>query len=153
MLSSFTAHSTTNSFATVALESFKRFSSGMSPAEAFASTGVNEMSKLTKFWTVQDKHTTRRFPDNPILSTPSLIGMMELTCEAQTDHKLPGGFATVGFKFDPMLHLGPAKPGDEVRIEAVLSKIDGRKLVYEVEAKVDNRVIGTCKHTRVVVGK
>ncbi len=49
-------------------------------------------------------------------------------------------------------HLQPTPVGAEVFAEAVLKKIDGRRITFEVSATDAGGLIGAGKITRVVVG-
>ncbi len=90
--------------------------------------------------------------DVPVLGTPRLIALCEeATCRA-VDGELGAPDTTVAMRvqFD---HLSPSSVGSEVRAEATLEKVEGRRLVFSVSAKDSAGLIGAGKVTRVVVGR
>jgi len=86
-----------------------------------------------------------------VLGSPRLIALCEQACQNAMASDLEPGTTTVGMRvqFD---HLQPTPVGAEVFAEAVLKKIDGRRLTFEVSATDAGGLIGAGKITRVVVG-
>jgi len=86
-----------------------------------------------------------------VLGSPRLIALCEEACQNAMANELEPGTTTVGMRvqFD---HLQPTPVGAEVSAEAVLKKIDGRRLTFEVSATDAGGLIGAGKITRVVVG-
>jgi len=86
-----------------------------------------------------------------VLGSPRLIALCEEACKNATSSELEPGTTTVGMRvqFD---HLQPTPVGAEVVADAVLKKIDGRRLMFEVSASDAGGLIGAGKITRVVVG-
>ena len=68
-----------------------------------------------------------------VLGSPRLIALCEEATIAALSNVLPAGTTTVGMRiqFD---HLQPTAVGFEVTAEAVLEKIDGRRLKFTVSA-------------------
>jgi fluoroacetyl-CoA thioesterase len=90
-------------------------------------------------------------PENRLLSTPSLIGMMEGVCLNGVQEHLDEGETTVGYHVD-VYHRNALRVGQKVRIVATLESIEGRRLHFAVEAySVDGTKIGDGHHTRVVI--
>ena len=86
-----------------------------------------------------------------VLSTPSMIGMMERNAAMLAFPKLPDGKATVGFEVC-IKHVGAAIEGARCTVRATLREIaDGRKLRFDVEVRQGDRVIGLGTHERRVV--
>jgi fluoroacetyl-CoA thioesterase len=86
----------------------------------------------------------------PVLATPRLIALCEeATCRA-IDGILDDSKTTVAARvqFD---HLAPVKPGAEVTAEAVLERIEGRRLTFTVTANDQAGLVGAGRVTRVVV--
>jgi fluoroacetyl-CoA thioesterase len=85
-----------------------------------------------------------------VLATPRLIAL----CEEATCRALDGVFGkdktTVGVRiqFD---HLAPLKPGSDVTAEAVLERVEGRRLTFTVSASDNDGLVGAGRVTRVVV--
>ena len=88
-----------------------------------------------------------------VLSTPSLLGLMEQCSIDATDPYLPAGHTTVGYAVDGMRHLAPTPIGHTVRVKAVLTEVDGNKLTYSIEAFEGDEKIGVAVHKRAVVSK
>jgi fluoroacetyl-CoA thioesterase len=76
-----------------------------------------------------------------VFSTPAMIGMMELACSNAVRHALPPGSVTVGVRIE-VDHLKAVPVGATVKANSKLTKIEGRRLIFEVEAKSGSEVIG-----------
>jgi predicted thioesterase len=88
-----------------------------------------------------------------VLSTPSMIGMMERTSARMVAPLLGPDRATVGFEVC-VKHVGGAAEGTACVARSVLVDIvDERKLRFEVEVRTvaDGRVLGIGTHERRVV--
>jgi predicted thioesterase len=88
--------------------------------------------------------------DVVVLATPRLISL----CEEATVQALAGtlgpGRTSVGVsvQFD---HLAPVRVGSQVTAEAILEKVEGRRLVFTVTASDAAGLVGAGRVTRVVV--
>ena len=85
-----------------------------------------------------------------VLGSPRLIALCEeATCNAIANARDEGN-TTVGMRvqFD---HLQPTPVGGEVIAEAVLEKIEGRRLKFTVSATDSGGLVGAGKITRVLV--
>ena len=85
-----------------------------------------------------------------VFSTPSLIALMENAARCAVEPLLPADRSTVGVRVD-VRHLAPSPPGDQVRARAELIEVDGRRLVFLVEAFDSHEKIGEGTHERMVV--
>jgi predicted thioesterase len=86
----------------------------------------------------------------PVFSTPALVGLMESAAViALIGHLLPGQ-TTVGGHVD-VRHLAATPVGMQVRARAELIAIDGRKLVFKVQAWDAMELIGEADHDRFVI--
>ncbi len=85
-----------------------------------------------------------------VLSTPAMIGMMEVAAAKAVETKLPPGAITVGTRIE-VDHLKAVPEGATVQAWARLERIDGRFLVYEVEARSGPHVIGRGRVSRAIV--
>ncbi|MCS7103212.1 MAG: thioesterase family protein [Candidatus Korarchaeum sp.] len=85
-----------------------------------------------------------------VLSTPSMIALMESVAESLVADKLPEGMISVGTKVC-VRHRSPAWLGDEIKVRAKLREVSGRRLVFEVECLRGDSVIGEGEHERYVV--
>lgn len=106
-------------------------------------------------WTVEDRHLYN--PTGPsgdarhkVLSSPSMIWEMEITCTELAKRVLGGEVITVGFHVD-VKHVSPARSGATITTVAVLTARDVKKLTFKVEAREGDRLVGTGRHRRAVI--
>src|SRR5438874_13582468 len=85
-----------------------------------------------------------------VLSTPSMIGLMERAAHDAVARLVPDGQVTVGTRVD-IRHLAATPLGMAVRTRAELVEIDGRRLVFNVDAFDAHEKIGEGTHERAVV--
>ena len=86
----------------------------------------------------------------PVFSTPALVGLMESSAvKALTGH-LPSGQTTVGARID-VHHLAATPVGMQVHLRAELTAVEGRKLVFKIQAWDEVELIGEAQHERFVV--
>lgn len=85
-----------------------------------------------------------------VLATPEMVRMMERAAVATGDHLLPPGYRTVGIHLD-IAHLAPTPVGMVVVASAELSAIEGRKLIFHVEARDERELIGAGTHQRMII--
>lgn len=86
----------------------------------------------------------------PVFSTPALVGLMESAAvQALTGHLQPGQ-TTVGGRID-VRHLAATPVGMQVRARAELIAVEGRKLVFKVQAWDAIELIGEADHERFVI--
>lgn len=85
-----------------------------------------------------------------VLATPAMIALMERAAVRCVEHLLPAGHTSLGTHID-VQHLAATAPGACVTATATLRTIDGRNLIFDVEARDGEDMIGTGTHTRVVV--
>ena len=81
-----------------------------------------------------------------VLSTPSMIAMMERNAAMLAREHLGSGKATVGFSIC-VKHVASAREGATCSVSADLREVvDGRKLHFEVEVREGQRTIGLGTH-------
>lgn len=85
-----------------------------------------------------------------VLSTPHMIGLMEIAAAQSILAELPAGAISVGTRIE-VDHLKAVPVGSTVRASARLVEHDGRFLVFEVEARSGVHVIGRGRVFRAVV--
>ena len=86
-----------------------------------------------------------------VLSTPSLLELMEQCSMNATDHLLAEGYTTVGYAVDQMRHLAPTGIGQKVRIEAILTDVNKNRLTYTINAFQGKEKIGMAIHKRAII--
>jgi predicted thioesterase len=85
-----------------------------------------------------------------VLSTPAMIGMMEIAASQAVLPELPPGAITVGTRIE-VDHLKAISEGATVIATARLVRHDGRFLVFETEAKSGEHVLGRGRVFRAIV--
>lgn len=83
-------------------------------------------------------------------STPAMIALMENAAFSATKDLLPEGQTTVGVEVN-IKHLAATPVGMTVRARAELLSVEGRKLLFKVEAWDDAEKIGEGTHARFIV--
>ena len=85
-----------------------------------------------------------------MLSTPSMIGMMEAVCLKLLQENLQGDLTSVGSRVD-VRHRAPSPVGEPVRVKATFLRTEGRRLIFEVEAYHGEVKIGDGIHERAII--
>lgn len=83
-------------------------------------------------------------------ATPMMIGLMENAAWGAVASELDEGYVTVGTLVN-VSHLAATPVGQRVRATAELIEIDGRRLVFKVEAYDEHQKIGEGRHERYIV--
>jgi predicted thioesterase len=100
--------------------------------------------------TDQDTAIAMRSGSVPVLATPRVVALCEqATCAALEGH-LADGTTTVGMRVQ-VDHLQPTPVGATVEAEAVLEKIEGRRLTFMVSASDTKGLVAAGRVTRVLV--
>ncbi len=109
---------------------------------------VGELSMV-----VQESDTARTSGGEslpPVLSTPRMIGRMELTAHTAIQPYLAEGQTSVGTAVN-IRHLGATPVGMQVRFRAELLEVDRRRLRFKVEAWDEVEKIGEGEHERFII--
>ena len=86
----------------------------------------------------------------PVYATPAMIALMEnCACNSILDH-LEDGQGSVGISMN-VEHVSATAEGRQVRAVATLDEVDGRRLVFRVEAYDDAGLIGKGTHERFII--
>ena len=86
--------------------------------------------------------------DAAVLSTPRLLQLMQQATMTALDGHLPDGVITAGLRVN-LDHLHGSPVGAIVEATAALTRIEGRRLVFECEATSGSRTIGIGRIIRV----
>jgi len=108
---------------------------------------VAELERL-----VTDEDTASKWGSGlvPVFSTPALVGLMESAAvQALAGHLQPGQ-TTVGGHID-VRHLAATPVGMKVRARAELTAVEGRKLVFKIQAWDALESIGEALHERFLI--
>jgi predicted thioesterase len=111
-------------------------------------TGLRGEARLT----VTDADTARALGSGSVdvLGTPRVVALVEeAACKALED-RLDAGTTSVGMRVR-VDHLLPTPVGAEVIAEAMLERIEGRRLTFTVSASDERGLVAAGKVTRVVV--
>ena len=86
----------------------------------------------------------------PVFASPMMIALMEGAAVDCVEALLPTGHESLGTHLD-VTHLAATPEGLTVTATATLALVDGRKLVFDVDAHDGVELIGRGRHTRIVV--
>jgi len=104
--------------------------------------------------TVTDADTAQSLGsgDVPVLGTPRVLALAEAATVAATARLLPGGLTTVGTRAE-VEHRAPTPVGRLVTAIATLAKVDGRKVLFEVEIRDGEAVVAEVRVERMILDR
>lgn len=113
---------------------------------------MSSLRSLSKTYIVKEIHLAKNVGsgDADVLSTPSLITFMEEVSHLLAKNILEPGKTSVGIHID-IYHVSPSYESEEIEVESRLISSDGRKLVFYVQARSREKLIGYGIHERAVV--
>jgi fluoroacetyl-CoA thioesterase len=85
-----------------------------------------------------------------VLATPRLVALLEAAAIRAVAPALPAGAGTVGTRLD-VRHLAATPVGMRVRVRATVREVDGRRVVYAVEAHDEMEQVAEGTHERVQI--
>jgi fluoroacetyl-CoA thioesterase len=85
-----------------------------------------------------------------VLATPVMINVIEAAALAAVEHLLPSGHQSLGIHLD-IRHFAATPVGMRIVANCELIGVDGRMLLFKVEARDEEEPIGGGLHKRVVV--
>jgi fluoroacetyl-CoA thioesterase len=85
-----------------------------------------------------------------VFATPAMIRLMEKAALSSVAPYLEEGFTTVGTRID-VKHLAATPVGMEVVISSRLVEVEGKRLLFAVEARDQVDMIGKGTHERFIV--
>lgn len=86
----------------------------------------------------------------PVYATPAMIALMEKCASACVAPALETGKTSVGTRLD-VKHIAASPIGIRITCTATLTEVDGRRLVFRVEASDEAGLIGEGTHERFIV--
>lgn len=102
---------------------------------------------------VTPAHLANQFKDAvlpKVFATPMMVTIMENAALNAVRDYLEPGESVVGTVVN-VRHLAATPVGHDVTAEAVVTKVDGRRIEFTVSARDENEEIGAGTHERVVV--
>src|SRR5579863_9798473 len=85
-----------------------------------------------------------------VLATPVMINVIEAAALAAIEHLLPEGHQSLGIHLD-VSHVAATPIGLRVTATAEVTRVEGRTVTFNVDARDDYERIGGGTHQRVVV--
>lgn len=85
-----------------------------------------------------------------VYATPAMVALMEETCMRSVQEELEEGCGTVGTGLT-IHHISATPVGMKVRCASKLVEVDGRKLVFDVQAFDEAGLIGQGTHERFII--
>lgn len=85
-----------------------------------------------------------------VMSTPAMVGMMELAAMDAIRPFLDAGESSVGMSIE-VTHSAATPPGHRARAEAEVTKVEGRRLEFSVRAFDEVEQVGSGTHRRAVI--
>ena len=85
-----------------------------------------------------------------VLSTPSMIALMERTSQQLIQPFLEEGEASVGTKVN-ISHIAATPIGMKVRVKSTVQEMKGRRITFAVEAFNEKEKIGEGTHERAII--
>ena len=90
--------------------------------------------------------------DMEVLATPAMMALMENAAMLAVAPHIPEECTTVGGHIASS-HLRPSKVGDRVVATATVTKVDGKKIEFKVEAYSGDMLLGEGTHLRFIVDR
>ena len=93
---------------------------------------------------------TLRSGELNVYATPSMVALMEEAACAAVNAYLEAGSGTVGISLN-ITHDRATAMNDTVKATATLTAVEGRKLVFSVQAEDSKGIIGKGSHERFII--
>lgn len=102
--------------------------------------------------TAQDTALYQGSGDMEVLATPRMMALMENAAMLAVKDELPEGSTTVGGHIESS-HLRPSKIGTEITATATVTKVEGKKIYFDIKAQMNDVIIGEGTHLRFIVDR
>lgn len=90
--------------------------------------------------------------DAKVLSTPALLQVMQQATMDALEGNLPEGTITAGLRIN-LDHLIGVETGATVHAQATLTRMEGRRLIFESEATSGDDLVGVGRIIRVMINE
>ena len=103
---------------------------------------------------VQNENTAKTMGSGslPVFATPAMAALMEQAASTLVDQAVDLEWTSVGIQL-AIEHIAATPEGMQVRAEAELTAVDGRKLTFSLSAWDEKEQIGKGTHERFLVKK
>lgn len=102
--------------------------------------------------TAQDTALYQGSGDMEVLATPRMMALMENAAMLAVKDELPEGSTTVGGHIESS-HLRPSKIGTEITATATVTKVEGKKIYFDIKTQMNDVIIGEGTHLRFIVDR
>ena len=101
---------------------------------------------------VADEHTAPRVGSGRVrvLATPVMINLFEAAALKAIEHLLAAGYQSLGTRLD-VRHIAATPVGMRVQACARVTRVEGRSVVFSLEARDEKDLIGDGTHERMIV--
>ena len=110
-----------------------------------------------KFRVTDEKTVPALYPESPdframpsVIATGFMVGLMEWACIDALKPHLDEGEGSLGVAIN-VTHVAATPPGMEVAVTVTCTKIDGRRVSWQVVARDEVELIGEGTHDRAIV--
>ncbi len=102
--------------------------------------------------TVTNDLTAKKMGSGSLLvySTPAMIALMEAAAVNAIEPYLAAGQTTVGIQIE-VRHISASPVGEQVRAEAQVMAVEGKRVLFAVRAWDEQEMIGEGSHTRYLI--
>ncbi|MBS9767536.1 MAG: thioesterase family protein [Flavobacteriaceae bacterium] len=113
---------------------------------------IPEGAKLELKRTVTLNDTASKYGSGlaEVFATPAMIAFMEQTSYKCIEEFLPEGFGSVGVSVN-IQHKKATLPNKQVRCEATVKKVEGKKVYFDLVAFDEDGEIGAGEHIRYII--
>ena len=104
--------------------------------------------------TVTDADTAQTLGsgDVPVLGTPRILALAEAATVAAVASRLDAGMTTVGTRVE-LDHRAATVVGGRVSVLAILAKVDGRRLHFDIVVRDESELVAEGRVERVMVDR
>ncbi len=113
---------------------------------------LKEGLSFTQTITVKSTDTAKQWGSGnlEVFATPAMVGLMENTALQCISKHMKDSQDTVGIEINTQ-HIKATRVGKKVMCTATISKIDGKKVFFDIIAEDEDEIIGKSKHTRYII--
>ena len=109
--------------------------------------------KTIGYLTVREEHCEGHFPGLPIMRGVDRIEMIALTLGVAAKTKLPEGYLSFLAKIGKTRFPAPARPGDIIRSEVIVTKVSKRIIQGSGKAFVGNQLVAEVSELTCIINK